>query len=215
MGEILEAQASYRNIATLVLKTPRIREKAIYYYDCPSIPGMQLENQGLEDEPIASAFHFEATILQQEIMTAQNDLTDKLLSEFTIAILEDTGWYGPINKLFVQAIRWGRQKGCNFYTLACTDPNTTYSEFCVEVGVKKRCNVGYQGIGLCQTDSYLDTCAYYKLLPDMVCQDTQASYAAEGSGEIFKHTSRCFESTFYNESYPAPEYSQRCYDVAC
>ena len=85
---------------------------------------MILEN-GQRAEP--NGFFWEISRLKNEIMTADSgDLATAVVSDFTIALLNDTGWYTVTNYLR-DTINWGRGKGCNFYEQAC---KLEFEEFC-------------------------------------------------------------------------------------
>jgi hypothetical protein len=55
----------FRNINTTILKTPKVTQTAKDHYNCSSLKGMQLENQG-NSATIGS--HWEKSILFNEIM---------------------------------------------------------------------------------------------------------------------------------------------------
>ena len=72
-----------------------ILETARKYYGCPTLEGMQLENNGAAGSMGA---HWEKTIILNEIMTAESSGTEAQLSIFTIALLKDTGFYSEVNE---------------------------------------------------------------------------------------------------------------------
>lgn len=77
---------------------------------------MILEN-GLRVEP--NGFFWEISRLKNEIMTADNgDLATAVVSDFTIALLNDTGWY-TVTSYLRDNINWGKGKGCSFFEQAC------------------------------------------------------------------------------------------------
>ena len=97
--------------------TPKVMEVAQKYFDCSSITGIPLENQE-ENNNIA---HWEARILLGDIMTSYYSyISDQVLSEFTLALLEDSGWY-QINYYTGGLMRFGKHKGCDFLTKDCSD----------------------------------------------------------------------------------------------
>ena len=76
--------------------------------------GMLLENGGRK-EP--NGFHWEASILKDELMTAQNlDLDMAVVSDFTVALLNDTGWYDVVI-YWRDEMTWGQSRGCDFFNL--------------------------------------------------------------------------------------------------
>ena len=51
-----------------------------------------------------------------------------VISEFTLALLEDSGWY-KTNYYTGGLMRYGKNKGCTFISNNCIDPNTLKTEF--------------------------------------------------------------------------------------
>lgn len=73
--------------------TPKVVAYAKEYFSCDSIEGVPLENGGGSGSKNS---HWEKTLFPSEIMNPQvaNPAT---ISEFTIALLEDMGWYKGVN----------------------------------------------------------------------------------------------------------------------
>jgi len=78
-----------RGYDTYMIKTPKVLEVSRNHFGCNSISGMELENQGGSGSLGA---HWERTILHNEYMTASS-IKDAAVSKFTMALLEDSGWY--------------------------------------------------------------------------------------------------------------------------
>lgn len=73
------------------LNTKNLVQMARQHFQCAEIHGVYLENQG---NASSAGSHFEKIYFGNELMTSQ--LTgDPVLSVFTLAILEDSGWYFP------------------------------------------------------------------------------------------------------------------------
>ena len=71
-----------------LVKTPNVLKLAAEYYNCSTIEGLELEDeQGIE---ITS--HRGLGLLYDEIMT-KNSFEKGAFSDFTLALLTDTGWY--------------------------------------------------------------------------------------------------------------------------
>lgn len=66
--------------------------------------------------------HWERTIIQNEVMTASITFEGNILTIFTVSLLKDTGFWNDVNENFTNQIYWGRNKGCDFVTLACKSP---------------------------------------------------------------------------------------------
>lgn len=52
-------------------------------------------------------------------MTA-TEIYDPRVSEFTLAMLEASGWY-HVNYEMAEPLSWGRNEGCNFFNMPCYD----------------------------------------------------------------------------------------------
>ena len=68
------------------IKSPRVVNVAKKYFNCSDIKGVELEDQNNE-------LHWESRILLGEIMTIEGYEPEQVLSEFTLAFLEDLGYY--------------------------------------------------------------------------------------------------------------------------
>jgi hypothetical protein len=71
--------------------------------------GVELENDGGSGSKGA---HWEKVTLHNELMTAQDELNGSF-SVFTMALLEDSGWY-KVDFRKAAPIYWGKGKGCRF-----------------------------------------------------------------------------------------------------
>jgi hypothetical protein len=63
---------------------------ARYYFDCDSIDGVPMENEGGSG---TANSHLERALFNNEIMTGSDMTGDFLFSMFTFTILLDSGWY--------------------------------------------------------------------------------------------------------------------------
>uniref|UniRef100_A0A1I8FSS1 Leishmanolysin-like peptidase n=1 Tax=Macrostomum lignano TaxID=282301 RepID=A0A1I8FSS1_9PLAT len=76
------------NLTRHYVVTPRLVSLVRAHFNCPKMPGLPLENQG----KLGSALtHWEKRLLESELMTAAYT-GSSVVSEFTLAFLEDTGW---------------------------------------------------------------------------------------------------------------------------
>lgn len=71
---------------------------------------MVLENNGGKS---TSSSHWEKNLIENEYMTASIISHDAIYSNFTLKLLEDTGWYLPKYSHIDKSV-WGRNKGCEF-----------------------------------------------------------------------------------------------------
>ena len=129
--------------------TPKVVEFAKKYFNCTELRGVELENQ--HDLPWS---HWEARILLGEYMTSSPYTPEQVISEFTLSLLEDSGWY-KVNYYTGGLMRFGKSKGCEFLNKDCMDttrkPNFNY-EFCdFSQGVQPTCSSGRQSRTYCES----------------------------------------------------------------
>ena len=97
------------------LKGPKLLEVAKKYYNCSDIEGVELENYGASGT-IGS--HWEARILLGEYMNGYIYTPDQVISEFTLAALEDLSYY-KANYYTGGLMKFGKNKGCDFVNKEC------------------------------------------------------------------------------------------------
>ncbi|KAL5517551.1 hypothetical protein EMCRGX_G003113 [Ephydatia muelleri] len=94
--------------------TPNVVARARAHFNCPTLPGLELENGG---GPGSEMSHWEARILGTELMTSTPAFNLKL-SEMTLALLQDTGWY-QVDFSKAEPLQWGKNAGCQFVLGSC------------------------------------------------------------------------------------------------
>ena len=114
-------------ISRSYLNSAKLLAVARKYYNCPTLDGVELENQGGNG---TEASHWEARILLGEYMCGYSYSEEQVISEFTLAVLEDSGYY-KANYYTGGLMRFGKHKGCAFLEEKCIDPTThkTKEEF--------------------------------------------------------------------------------------
>ena len=100
-----------------MIMTPKVVEHAKKYFNCSTITGVELEDQ--EGEDIFPS-HWDQRILLGDYMGAVIYQEEMTISEFTLAALEDSGWY-KVNYYTGGLMRFGKNKGCNFLNKNCLD----------------------------------------------------------------------------------------------
>jgi len=111
-------------VLNLLPLTQRLRA----YFNCSTLEGAYLENQGGGG---SASSHFERRIFYNEFMTASK-IRDARISEFTLAVLEGTGWYKP-DYSFAEPMTYGKNAGCAFLDTECINRETlepNFKEFC-------------------------------------------------------------------------------------
>ena len=156
--------------------TPTVVQKAKDYYGCDSLIGLELENQ--ENLNVPSS-HWESRILLGEYMNSEQYTLEIVISDFTLALLEDSGWY-KANYYTGGLMRFGKNKGCNFLNYNCPKENeeTLFKNefFGISDINNPSCSSGRLSRTYCLTQSYTGT--------DFT-----------GTGGMFKNADYCY--TFY------------------
>ena len=111
----IKKQADSRGINRTYIITPKVMELAKKYYNCDYIIGLELEDQDENENP---GSHWESRILLGEIMNSEQYNPEIVLSEFTLALLEDSSWY-KVNYYTGGLMRFGKNKGCDFLDNDC------------------------------------------------------------------------------------------------
>ena len=156
-------------IERMYLNSSKLLEVAKKYYDCNDIKGVELENQGGEG---TAGSHWEARILLGEYMNGYAYTEEQVISEFTLAVLEDSGYYKP-NYYTGGLMRYGKHKGCGFLTEKCINSkevnpiyeNEFYDIYDKNVTVESRCSSGRQSrtyIYLWEIEDIPDEYNYYE-----------------------------------------------------
>jgi len=174
----------YVDVAPL---TQRLRN----HFGCSTIPGAFLENNGGSG---SAGSHFERKFFNTEYMTA-SAITDARISEFTLAMLEGSGWY-KVNYDMADNFQWGKGEGCDFFSGACSSTNA--DEFCSGSG-SYGCTYHRSYGGYCtNSDSFGGGCSVIKAYANQNCEDSASRGSARISGEFYGQGSKCFTGTLYS-----------------
>ena len=92
------------------INSAKVLEVARKYFNCSSIDGVELEEYGGEG---TVGSHWEARILLGDYMNGVTYNEEEVISEFTLALLEDSTYYKP-NYYTGGLMRYGKGKGCDF-----------------------------------------------------------------------------------------------------
>lgn len=134
LDKIIEKRLSSSNKFWII--TPRVVATAQNYFNCTKITGVPLEDYF---SPISNELsvnndipqlYWESRWMYSDIMTAdKNNL--KVISEITLALFEDSGWY-KVNYYTGGLFRFGKKQGCNFlYNDCIIDDQVVFkNDFC-------------------------------------------------------------------------------------
>jgi hypothetical protein len=170
--------------------TSKLRE----HFDCPSIPGAYIENDGSAG---SAGSHFEKDIFLEEHMTS-NSGYDSRQSEFSLALLEGTGWY-LADYNYADHFVSGFGKGCPYYNGFCnTNKGPIFDEFCAGEDAR-RCSPTYMGGAICIQDSFAPECFLADPRMNLDCTNPAAAKGAVNLPELQSFgpdaNTRCFAGT--------------------
>ena len=93
---------------------PELVEYAREYFGCPTLDGLELEDEGERGSKIS---HWERRIIEYDIMIAEVKYNVGI-TNFTRILLESSGWY-RINHQLAHNNKWGYKSGCAFINQPC------------------------------------------------------------------------------------------------
>jgi len=226
--------------------TPRVTAHARSYFGCDNVDGVELEESGGSG---SAGAHWEARILNNELMTASNSFTaftdEGILSNFTLALLEDSGWY-RVNPDFevVNGLIWGKDAGCDFVNNRCEDWNLDREGYFCDTNTDsegntiERCNFDLTTISTCFIQDYQTNLGYYAHLPNPSlgginfydycplvvrfsngdCRSTTTSVSQQRNGvygQYFGEEAACFNSNAAPSSAGRASQAASCYRTTC
>ena len=104
-----------------LLATPKVVAAARKHFNCSTLQGIELENQGGEG---TMHNHWESRVMLGDYMIGF-EYGESVISEITLALFEDSGWY-QVNGLYTGGLfRFGKGKGCEFINKTCITASTT------------------------------------------------------------------------------------------
>jgi len=109
----LTRSGSVRHSVHLMV-TPKVKEEVRRHFNCSTLEGAELENQGGEGTALA---HWEKRLFENEGMTGIFT-HNPAFSRLTLALMEDTGWY-KVNYEMAEPLQWGKDLGCLFAENSC------------------------------------------------------------------------------------------------
>jgi hypothetical protein len=190
-----------------VLDLPPLTSRLRSHFGCSTLPGAVMENGG--GDATASS-HFERKFFVYEAMTS-GSIIGRRISEFSLALLEGSGWYIP-NYEYADPYFFGKGQGCTFVTGTCSA--SKFDEYCT--GSSRGCAPTGRGGGYCQSDSLSDGCRYHSPNQDFDCEDPNSDDSARlPSLQVFGRGvgSRCFSGTLNSKS--STSATSFCFKYTC
>ena len=212
------------------LNSPKLLEKAKIHFGCSDLKGLRLEDQGGSG---TAGSHWDARYMQGELMIGE-DYSEVVMSDMTLAFLEDLGYY-EVNYYTGGLFRFGKNQGCSFFQKRCVYGEGTLfpNEFCYESN-KPFCSGSLTSKGNCFIAKYVnllpekyryftndyvggkimtDYCpiSFYSSLDGNYNYPTNCIYGKkENNDEIIGSNSICFESSINLGSK-----ASICYEIEC
>lgn len=104
------------------LVTPNVAAFVKSHFGCNALAGAEIEQQ---DDSGCLGSHWEERIFEPEYMTPVDSFRN-VFSALTLAFFEDSGWYRA-NTSTAERMHFGKNRGCNFATEKCINPDTGVS----------------------------------------------------------------------------------------
>jgi len=136
-----------------VIDVPFLTQRLRKYYGCSSLPGLILESDGGDG---TSGSHLERKFFVYETM-ASGGIYGRRVSEFSLGLLEASGWYDP-DYSYAEPFFFGKGQGCDFINDKCSSSSASFDEFCT--GSSRGCAHHGRSGGKCDSDSKTDGCKY-------------------------------------------------------
>ena len=156
--------------ARTLLKTPRLLARAREHFGCPTLEGVDVEDDGGSG---TAGSHWDRRKTMNEFMGPSPSGNRNVKSEFTLALLEDSGWY-KADYTKAEPMLWGYKKGCAF-TNGCVNPTSPDTKgraggYCTSGSTVAQCSFDRTGIGKCWNDgTYMDGCGV--AVSERMCSD--------------------------------------------
>ncbi|KYQ91805.1 hypothetical protein DLAC_07601 [Tieghemostelium lacteum] len=190
-----------------LMTTPTVAAFASAHYACPNLGYQELEDYGGSG---TAGSHWEKRSAGEELMLGYVQPMFPL-TNLTLSLLQDTGWYG-IDFTNAEQLLWGKNLGCD-WNIDCTAESWAFPGYWCSTN-KQSCSPTRAGKGACTVASYTsnlpyqyqhfanpsvggidaitDFCPYTQEI--VYCSDESKNQGANGGiGEVFGETSRCFE----------------------
>ena len=183
------------------VNSPNVVLKARQHYNCPSLTGVPLENQGGEG---SVGSHWEARYMLGDYMIS-TDYMENVISDITIAMFEDSGFY-QVEYYSGGLFKFGKNKGCDFLNKKCIEKNELLfeDEFCISPRkpmcyssrtVKGSCVIYEYRSSLPSAYRYFSNPTYGGFQPADYCP---VAYADEDDNDYYPASCRIGNSTLSN-----------------
>lgn len=133
-----------------LISTPKVKNIAAQHFNCSSIIGVELENQGGSG---SVGSHWETRVMLGDYMMS-SDYGEIVISDITLALFEDSGWY-EVNYYTAGLFRFGKGQGCEFLNSVCaSNGNSNFKfDFC-DFSTDDTCSPNNLNRGYCYWGAY-------------------------------------------------------------
>ena len=196
----------------MVLDVPSLTQRARNYFGCPTLEGVFLEDDG---GSASYGSHLERSQFVMEHMTSGLIYTQRI-SEFSLGLLEATGWYVP-DYTFADPYWFGQGQGCGFIQDKCGSTGFDAKGYGYCTGTSSGCGFHGRGGAKCVGDTKSNSCRYMKPDVNYDCENLNAEdYVRLPSLQTFGREagSKCFSGTLSSTSSSASTTSF-CFKYKC
>ena len=183
--------------------SPKALSMAKKHFNCNSLDGIPLENQGGEG---SYGSHWEATYMFGDYMVSyRND--DAQLSDITLALFDDAEFY-QVEYYSGGLFKFGKNKGCKFFENNCL---SFPDEYCNSNIKEQECTTSRGSKGICSENEIFNECRVYSFL-----QSCSSDEEPEEDGEYFGSDSFCLMSSLTPNTYSGSnDIHPVCYKIKC
>ena len=237
----VRADTTVRGKSTKKIVTPTVVEVAKQYFNCSTIDGVELEDEGAAGSQWA---HWDRRIVFEELMTSS---VGSRTSAFTLAFFKDLGYY-DVDMSHAAPLTFGRGAGCGFTESKCNTLEGGLGKYWCDDSPSqepaKSCTFDRRSIGYCNTQTYsapldcwfqyfsdprvggvefVDKCPYVVTYSNRGCAyqrqyaaNEQATQSAEADlGFYFGAGGRCFDTGGLKRSTATATDTLRCMKARC
>ena len=151
--KFVNSRIKKKSTKKFVVISNNVIKKAMDYYNCKDLEYLELRKEMKDIDNLPDS-HWESRLLLGDYMSSDIYYPEQVISEITLALLEDLGWY-EVNYYTGGLMRFGKNKGCDFIYNDCINVfNSTYAlpkfnnEFCSSDSFGT-CSSGRQSRGYC------------------------------------------------------------------
>lgn len=218
-----------RGASKTIIKTPNVVAKAREAFECETLLGVELEDQGGSG---TAGSHWDMRIMHSDFMIGK-DHNDPIYTAISLALMQDTGWY-EVDYTNADLPLYAKGYGCKFIDEKCIVNGVTgfpglycdtANDWACDTWAFRKAKCGITTYGSISPafqyfttstkggDQYADFCPLLQGYSNGNCRAAKSSDTIQQSGtdEVIGPKSRCFVSTLSRTS-TLSSYSA-CYEV--